>query len=45
MTELPLWPPILALCLGLVGYAILWSMRRRLDRDEEAARQKRQPAE
>jgi hypothetical protein len=33
------------LAFGLIGYAILWYMRRRLDREEEEARRKQHPAE
>ncbi len=45
MNQLPLWPPILALVLGLIGYAIMRIWSNRLDREEEEARQKRHPAE
>ena len=30
--ELPLWPPILALVLGAVGYAYAYLMSKRFDR-------------
>jgi hypothetical protein len=45
MSELPLWPPLAALAFVLVGYAVLWYLRRRLDREEEVARQKQHPAD
>ena len=45
MNELPLWPPILALVLGAVAYAIMWTWSRRLDREEEEARGRYPPAE
>ena len=45
MNALPLWPPIAAIVFGLIGLAVLWFMKRRLDRDEEEARRHRPPAE
>ena len=45
MNELPLWPPILVLVLGLIGYAVMRIWSYRLDRQEEAARRKQGPAE
>ena len=46
MNELPLWPPILVLVLGLIGYAVMRIWSYRLDRqEEEAARRKQGPAE
>ena len=40
--ELPLWPPVVALALGGIGY--LWIVResRRLDRLDEADRRARE---
>jgi hypothetical protein len=45
MNELPLWPPILALALGLIGYAIMRYWSHRLDREEQEARRNRPPAQ
>ena len=45
MNQLPLWPPILALLLALIGYVIMWTWSRRLDREEEEARRNRPSAE
>lgn len=44
MNQLPLWPPILALVLALIGYAIMRIWSNRLDREDEA-RRKQHPAE
>jgi sensor domain CHASE-containing protein len=43
MSELPLWPPFVALALAIVGYIFFWLWSRRLDREEQ--RQKRNAAE
>ncbi len=45
MNQLPLWPPVLALALGLIGYAFFWFWARRIERDQEQAKQKHHPAE
>jgi hypothetical protein len=45
MNQLPLWPPILALALALIAYAIMRIWSHRLDREDEQARRKQHPAE
>ena len=45
MNQLPLWPPILFFILALIGYLVMWTWSRRLDREEEEARRSRPPAE
>ena len=44
MNELPLWPPLVFIALGAIGYAVMWTWSRRLDREVEA-RRNRPPAE
>jgi hypothetical protein len=38
MSEIPLWPPILAVALGAIGFAVMSTWSRRLDREDEARR-------
>ncbi len=44
MNELPWWPPVLFLVLTMIGYGIMRVWSRRLDREDEA-RRNRPPAE
>jgi hypothetical protein len=46
MNQLPWWPPVLFLVLALIGYAIMRTWAKRIEREEEeAARRKQTPAE
>ena len=45
MTELPLWPPLAAIIFGVIGLAVLKYFSLRLDRADEAARNRQHLAE
>ena len=45
MNELPLWPPLVLLALAAIGYTVMWTWSRRLDREDEEFRRNRPPAE
>lgn len=38
MNDLPIWPPLLMLVLGMIGYVVFWLWSRRLDRLDEQER-------